>query len=451
MERPVGSEPAARPGEAGCRRRVVVTGMGAVTPLGIGVDALWEGICAGRSGVGPITRFDASAFPCRIAAEVRDFDPERWLPRKDARRMDRFAQFAVVTALMAMEAARLRLDEVDRDRVGVVMGTGIGGMETLIEQSHVLATRGPDRVSPYFVPMMIANMASAQVSIVMGARGLNVTTVTACASSANAIGDAYRAIQRGEADVVFAGGTEAAVVPLAMAGFCAMKAMSVRNDEPERACRPFDAGRDGFVLGEGGGCLVLEELGLARARGAPILAEIVGYGMTSDAYHVVHPAPGGTGQAGAMRRALAEAGLRPEDVDYVNAHATSTPVGDREEVGAIKAVFGEHAYRMPVSSTKSMTGHLLGAAGVVELIICIQAMRTGIIPPTINYEEPDPECDLDVVPNRARPGEVRVALSNSFGFGGHNVSLIARKWEETRTTERAGTGRGLGVAPEPRT
>lgn len=409
-------------------RRVVVTGMGAVTPLGCGVDALWRALMEGRCGIGPVTRFDASAFPCRIAAEVKDFDPEQWLPRKEARRMDRFAQFAVVTALMAVEDARLSLRDLDPDRVGVVFGTGIGGMETLIEQSHILATRGPERVSPFFVPMMIANMASAQVSIVTGARAANVTTVTACSSSANAVGDAFRAIQRGEADVMFAGGSEAAVVPLAMAGFCAMKAMSVRNEEPERSCRPFDADRDGFVLGEGGGCLVLESLDLALARGAPIRAELVGYGMSADAYHVVHPRPGGAGQSASMRRALEEAGLRPEDVDYINAHATSTPVGDREEVGAIKAVFGEHAARLPVSSTKSMTGHLLGAAGAVEAIICVRVLETGMLPPTINYERADPECDLDCVPNRARPARVDVALSNSFGFGGHNVSLVARRW-----------------------
>jgi 3-oxoacyl-[acyl-carrier-protein] synthase II len=410
-------------------RRVVVTGMGAITPLGTGVDALWQAVCEGRSGVGPVTRFDASAFPCRIAAEVKGFDPERWLPRKEARRMDRFAQFAVVTALMAAADAGLDLQRLDAERTGVIMGTGIGGMETLIEQSHILATKGPDRVSPFFVPMMIANMASAQVSIVTGARGPNITTVTACSSSANAVGDAFRTIQRGAADVMFAGGAEAAVVPLAMAGFCAMKAMSVRNDEPARACRPFDADRDGFVLGEGGGCLVLEALDSALARGARIQAEIIGYGMTADAYHVVHPAPGGVGQSGAMRQALEEGGLAPEDVDYINAHATSTPVGDQEEVGAIRTVFGPHADRLPVSSTKSMTGHLLGAAGAVELILCIRALLTGVIPPTINYERPDPACDLDCVPNRARAATLDVAISNSFGFGGHNVTLAVRRWD----------------------
>jgi 3-oxoacyl-[acyl-carrier-protein] synthase II len=412
------------------RRRVVVTGIGAVTPLGTGCDRLWEGIRAGRSGVGPITRFDASAFPCRIAAEVRDFNPEDFLPRKEARRMDRFAQFAVATAVMAGEDAGLRWGDLDPERVGAIMGTGIGGMETLLEQTEVLRLRGPDRVSPFLVPMMIANMASAQVSILTGARGPNITTVTACSSSANAVGEAYRAIQRGEVDVVITGGSEAAVLPLAMAGFCAMKAMSTRNDEPERASRPFDAGRDGFVLGEGAGALVLEELEFAKKRGARIRAEIVGYGVTSDAYDVVRPAPGGIGQIRCMQRALEDAGLRPEDVDYVNAHATSTPVGDREETAAIKAVFGEHARRLPVSSTKSMTGHLLGAAGAVELIICILALQEGMLPPTINYEQPDPECDLDCVPNVPRPARAKVAMSNSFGFGGHNVSLLVRRWEE---------------------
>jgi len=410
-------------------RRVVITGIGAVTPLGLHVDELWQGILAGRSGIGSITRFDASAYPCRIAAEVKDFSPDPWLPRKESRRMDRFAQFSVACALMAGEDAGVVWSDMDLDRVGVVMGTGIGGMETLIEQSGILAERGPDRVSPFFVPMMIANMASAQVSIVTGARGPNITTVTACSSSANAVGDAFRTIQRGDADMMITGGSESALLPLAIAGFCAMRAMSTRNDEPARACRPFDAGRDGFVLGEGGGALILEELESARRRGARIRAELVGYGLSADAYDVVRPAPGGVGQILAMRRAMADASLGPEDIGYINAHATSTPVGDREEIHAIRAVFGDHARRMPVSSTKSMTGHLLGAAGAVELIICVRALESGVLPPTINYEQPDPECDVDCVPNAARPVAVDVALSNSFGFGGHNVSLIARRWE----------------------
>lgn len=410
-------------------RRVVITGIGAVTPLGLTADDLWRGVAAGRSGIGPVSRFDASAYPCRIAAEVAEFSPDPWLPRKDSRRMDRFSQFAVACALMAGQDAGVTWSACDLDRVGVIMGTGIGGMATLIEQSTILAERGPDRVSPFFVPMMIANMASAQVSIVTGARGPNVTTVTACSSSANAVGDAFRAIQRGDADMMITGGSEAALLPLAMAGFCAMRAMSTRNEEPARACRPFDAQRDGFVLGEGGGALILEELESARRRGATIRAELIGYGLSADAYDFVRPAPGGVGQIRAMRHALQDAGLQPAEVGYINAHATSTPVGDREEVQAIHAVFGDQAPAVPVSSTKSMTGHLLGAAGAVELIICVRVLQEGLLPPTINYEHPDPECALDCVPNVARPAPVSIALSNSFGFGGHNVSLIARRWE----------------------
>ncbi len=409
-------------------RRVVITGIGAITPLGY-TDQLWAALMAGRSGIGPITRFDASAYPCRIAAEVRDFSPDPWLPRKESRRMDRFAQFAVACALMASADAGVMWPEMDLDRVGVIMGTGIGGMGTLVEQSAILAERGPDRVSPFFVPMMIANMASAQVSIITGARGPNITTVTACSSSANAIGDAFRTIQRGDADMMVTGGSEAALLPLSIAGFCAMRAMSTRNEAPARACRPFDANRDGFVLGEGGGALILEELESACRRGARIRAELLGYGLSADAYDVVRPAPGGAGQILAMQRALQDAGLRPDAVGYVNAHATSTPVGDREEIQAIRAVFGPYAAELPVSSTKSMTGHLLGAAGAVELIICVRALESGVLPPTINYEQADPECEVDCVPNVARAQAVAVALSNSFGFGGHNVSLIARRWE----------------------
>lgn len=411
------------------KRRVVITGMGAITPMGIGVEALWAGVSSGRCAIGPVTRFDATAYPCRIAAEVRDFEPERWIPRKEVRHMDRYTQFAVASMWTALADAGLQRETLDPDRTGVIVGTGIGGIETLTDQAQVLATKGPDRVSPFFVPMMIANMASAQIAILLGARGPNEATVTACSSSANAIGDAMRLIQRGDADVMVSGGSEAAVVPLAMAGFCSMKAMSVRNDEPLRSCRPFDAGRDGFVLGEGGGCLVLEDRDCAIRRGARIHAELVGYGMSADAYHMVQPAPGGAGQILAMRRALQDAGLEPEAIDYVNAHATATPVGDREETTAVKAVFGPHARKMPISSTKSMTGHLLGAAGVVELIISVRALEEGLLPPTINYEVPDPECDLDYVPNKARPANARRALSNSFGFGGHNVSLVIARPE----------------------
>lgn len=411
------------------RQRVVVTGMGLITPVGTGVEAFWASLREGRSGVRAITRFDASPFPTRIAAQVDDFDPLRYMDRRDARRMDRFVQMALAAARMALEDANLRLEDCDRDQVGITMGTGIGGIHTLVEQMGVMAEKGPDRVSPFFIPMMIANMAGGQLAIALAARGPNTTHVTACAASANAIGDAFRILQRGEAQVMLTGGSEGCLVPIALAGFCAMKALSERNDEPARASRPFDAQRDGFVMGEGAGVLVLEALPFALARGARILAEVVGYGMTGDAYHITAPPPDGNGGARAMRRALADAGLEPADVDYINAHGTATPQGDAAETAAIRAVFGEHAYRIPVSSTKSMTGHLLGAAGVVELAACILAIRDGVVPPTINYEYPDPECDLDYVPNRARPHPVRVALSNSFGFGGQNATLIVKRYE----------------------
>lgn len=411
------------------RQRVVVTGMGLVTPVGTGVEAFWASLREGRSGVRAITRFDASRFPTRIAAQVDDFDPLRYMDRRDARRMDRFVQMALAAARMALEDANLRLEDCDRDQVGITMGTGIGGIHTLVEQMGVMAEKGPDRVSPFFIPMMIANMAGGQLAISLDARGPNTTHVTACAASANAIGDAFRILQRGEAQVMLTGGSEGCLVPIALAGFCSMKALSERNDEPARASRPFDAQRDGFVMGEGAGVLVLEALPFALARGARILAEVVGYGMTGDAYHITAPPPDGNGGARAMRRALADAGLEPADVDYINAHGTATPQGDAAETAAIRAVFGEHAYRIPVSSTKSMTGHLLGAAGVVELATCILAIRDGVVPPTINYEYPDPECDLDYVPNRARPHPVRVALSNSFGFGGQNATLIVKRYE----------------------
>jgi 3-oxoacyl-[acyl-carrier-protein] synthase II len=407
--------------------RVVITGMGAVTPVGVGIESFWEALVEGRSGVRPLRSFDAAAYPSRIGAEVPDFEPTRWLERKEARRMDRFAQFAAVATLMAIEDAGLDLARCDRDRVGVVMGTGIGGMTTFDEQFRVLIEKGPDRVSPFFVPMMIANMAAGQISILTGARGPNTTLVTACASSANAVGEAFRIIQRGEADAMLTGGSEAAFVPLTFAGFCAMKALSTRNDDPAGASRPFDAGRDGFVLGEGGGALVLESLEHARARGARVYAELCGYGMSADAHHITAPAPGGEGAVRAMRKCLGDAGLAPEDVDYINAHATSTPQGDREEAAAIRTVFGAHAARLAVSSTKSMTGHLLGAAGAVELIASVLAVHRGVLPPTINYETPDPECDLDCVPNTARRASVRAALSNSFGFGGQNACLLVRR------------------------
>ncbi|HEY8394930.1 MAG TPA: beta-ketoacyl-ACP synthase II [Thermaerobacter sp.] len=411
------------------RHRVVITGVGAVTPLGVGVDTLWEGVLAGRSGIRRITRFDPSPFPSQIAGEVPDFDPTAFIDRKDARRMDRFTQFAVASVAMALRDARLDLDDVDRDRVGVTMGTGIGGIETFVEQAAVMAARGPDRVSPFFIPMMIANMAAGQVAIRFGARGPNSTLVTACAASAHAVGEAFRILQRGEADVMITGGAEASIVPLGLAGFCAMKALSTRNDDPAGASRPFDRGRDGFVMAEGAGALILETLDHARRRGAPVYAEIVGYATTADAHHITQPAPGGEGGARAMQAAMADAGIRPEQVDYINAHGTSTPQGDVAETQAIKRVFGEHAYRLAVSSTKSMTGHLLGAAGAVETILTALALRDGVLPPTINLEEPDPECDLDYVPNRARRRPITYALSNSFGFGGQNACLVLRRYE----------------------
>ncbi|HLS91505.1 MAG TPA: beta-ketoacyl-ACP synthase II [Limnochordia bacterium] len=409
-------------------RRVVVTGMGAISPLGIGVDALWEGLIQGRSGVGPITSFDASRFSTRIAAEVKDFDPTDFMDRKDARRMDRFAQFAVAGARMALEDASIS-DNVDWERVGVLIGSGIGGIHTFEEQCRNLFEKGPDRVSPFFVPMMIPDIASGQVSIMIGAKGHNACTVTACASGSHSIGDAFKVIQRGQADIMVTGGTEAAVSPLSMAGFCAARTLSTRNDEPERASRPFDKDRDGFVLGEGAGILILEELEHAKARGARIYAELIGYASTGDAYHITAPAPEGDGARRAMLAALKDAGVDPSEVEYINAHGTSTEYNDKFETMAIKGVFQEHAYRIPISSTKSMTGHLLGAAGGIEAIAVCKTLYEQIIPPTINYETPDPECDLDYVPNKARKQPVRVAISNSFGFGGHNAVLVFRRYE----------------------
>jgi len=407
------------------RRRVVVTGMGAVTPVGCTVEAMWDALVHGRSGVGPVTHFDASRHSSRIAAEVKDFDPLQYLSEKEVDRNDPFVQFAVGAALDAVKDAGLVIDESNADRVGVLVGSGIGGTKTWEEQNAILVERGPSRVSPFFVPMLIADMASGQVSILTGARGPNLAVVTACATGSHAIGDAAEIIRRGDADVMIAGGTEAAVRPLAMAGFCSMRALSTRNDEPERASRPFDRERDGFVIGEGAGCVVLEEYEHARRRGARIYGEVLGYGLSGDAYHITQPAPGGHGAQKCMRMALEDAGLPPDAVNYINAHGTSTPPNDRIETEAIKAVFGgDLAYRIPVSSTKSMTGHLLGAAGAVEAIVCLKAIETGILPPTINYEFPDPDCDLDYVPNEAREAKVSVALSNSFGFGGHNATLV---------------------------
>jgi len=405
-----------------------VTGLGAVTPLGTGVGAFWDGLVNGRSGIARITRFDASDMDSRIAGEVRDFEAEAFIDRKEARRMDRFVHFAVAAARMAVDDAGLDPTKEDPERFGVFIGSGIGGMETLTDQFETLRTKGPRRVSPFFVPMMIGNMAAGHVSILFGAKGPNLTIVTACASGSNAIGEAARAVRHGQVDLAVAGGTEAAIVRLAIGGFCVMKALSTRNDEPERASRPFDKDRDGFVMGEGAGMVILESLEHALARGARIRAEFAGYGLTSDAYHMVEPAPEGDGGRRSMLAALRDAGLRPEDVDYINAHGTSTPKGDIGETQAIKAVFGPHARRVAVSSTKSMTGHLLGAAGAVEFVACVKALEEGVIPPTINLERPDPECDLDYVPNQARRVPIQVAMSNSFGFGGQNATLVVKKY-----------------------
>ncbi len=418
------------PDLVGSGRRVVITGMGVVTPLGCTLDEFWRNITAGRSGVGPITSFDASAYTTRIAAEIRDFDPLRYMGPKEAQRMDRFAQFAVAATRCALEDSGFTVNDENADRVGVLIGSGIGGIQTLEKQYDVLRSKGPSRISPFFIPMLISDMASGQVSILFGAKGPNSTVVTACATGTHAIGDAYHIIRRGDADVMICGGTEAPMCELGLGGFCAARALSTRNDEPERASRPFDADRDGFVMGEGAGVLILEALEHAQARKARIHAEVIGYGLTGDAYHITAPAPGGEGAARAMAMALRTGRVAPEDVDYINAHGTSTQANDPMETAAIKTVFGEHAYKVAVSSTKSMIGHLLGAAGAVEAIVCVLAIKTSTIPPTINLDRPDPECDLDYTPNKAVTRTVRVALSNSFGFGGHNATLLLKEYSE---------------------
>ncbi len=410
------------------QKRVVVTGLGIISPVGTGLEQFWTSLTGGVSGIRRITRFDATNFSTQIAGEVVDFDPAEYMDKKEARRMDRFTQFAVAASGMAIEDANLDLETADRDRIGVILGSGIGGIETLENQARVLAEKGPSRVSPIFVPMIISNMGAGQVAISYGLRGPNSTSVSACASSSNAIGDAFKMLQWGYADVMVTGGMEAPITPLAMAGFCTMKAMSSRNEEPEKASSPFDARRDGFVAGEGAAILILESLEHAQKRGARIYAEIVGYGSSCDAYHMVAPDPEGNGAVNSMKAALKDAGAAPESVDYINAHATSTPLGDKAETLAIKKLFGEHAPKIAVSSTKSMTGHLLGAAGGLEAIASILAIQRGVIPPTINYEQPDPDCDLDFVPNVARKAKVRFALSNSFGFGGHNATLAFKEY-----------------------
>jgi 3-oxoacyl-[acyl-carrier-protein] synthase II len=410
------------------QRRVVVTGLGAVTPLGNTVPAFWSKVVAGTNGVGPITIFDASKMPTRFAAEVRDFDAAEFVGKKDARKMDRFTQFAMVAAQQAVADSGLRITDENRDDIGCVMGSGIGGIMTLEQQHKILLTQGPDRLSPFFIPMMIGNIAPGMISIALNIHGPTMTTTSACASSNNAIGDAFRLIQYGEAEVMICGGSEAPVSATAVGGFCAMRALSTRNDSPETASRPFDKERDGFVIGEGGGAVVLEELGAAKARGAKIYGEIIGYGQSSDAYHMVAPDPDARGVKLAMIRALRDADIRPDQVDYVNAHATSTGLGDASETQAIKAVFGDSAKTLPVSSNKSMFGHALGAAGALEGICTVLTIRDGVIPPTINYKTFDPECDLDCVPNVARKAHVDVAISNSFGFGGHNAVLVFKKY-----------------------
>ncbi|MCM3763126.1 beta-ketoacyl-ACP synthase II [Alkalihalobacillus oceani] len=410
------------------KKRVVITGLGAVTPLGVDAATTWKRAVEGQSGIGLLTRVNAEEFPMKVAAEINDFDPGAFIDKKEARKMDRFTQFAVAASLMALKDANLEITEEIAPRVGVWIGSGIGGMETYEQNFRQFLEKGHRRVSPFFVPMMIPDMASGQVSITTGAKGINSCSVTACASGTNSIGDAFKVIQRGDADVMITGGSEAPITNMAVAGFCSAKAIST-NEDPATASRPFDADRDGFVMGEGAGILILESLESAEKRGATIYAEIVGYGATGDAYHVTAPAPEGEGGARAMSQAIADAGLEPADIDYVNAHGTSTPYNDKFETMALKKVFGEHAYKLAVSSTKSMTGHLLGAAGAVEAIFSVKALQEGIIPPTINYVNPDPDCDLDYVPNEARHAELRAVLSNSLGFGGHNATLIFKKYE----------------------
>lgn len=411
-------------------RRVVITGMGAVTPIGNNVEAFWQGIKAGKCGVDKVTHFDASEFKTQIAGEVKDFDPTEFIEKKEARKMDRYTQLAFVAASEAVASSGLDMEKEDPWRVGVITGSGIGGINTLEEQHKALLDRGPGRVSPFFIPMMIGNMGAAQIAIKFGARGINENIITACASSTNAIGDAYRHIQYGTNDVIIAGGAEAAVSPLSFAGFCSMKAMSTRNDDPQTASRPFDAERDGFVLSEGAGFVILEELEHAKKRGANIICELVGYGATDDAYHITSPIPGGEGGAKAMEFAIKDAGIEPGDITYINAHGTSTKYNDHFETQAIKSVFGGAAKDVMVSSTKSMTGHLLGAAGGVEAIICSLAIKEGYVPATINYQNPDPDCDLDIVPNEGRELEVKYAMSNSLGFGGHNATIVMKKYED---------------------
>ncbi|MFN4111129.1 MAG: beta-ketoacyl-ACP synthase II [Ignavibacteria bacterium] len=411
-------------------KRVVVTGIGAVSPIGLNINEFWDSLIKGKSGANFITRFDASNFDTKFACEVKNFDPLQYFDKKSVQRLDLFTQFALVSTDEAIQNSQLKLDKIDKNRVGIVFGSGIGGMWTWHHQSEIVFRGGgPQRISPFFVPMMISDIAAGQISIKYGFKGLNYATTSACATSAHAIALGAIHIQRGDADVVVVGGSEASICPMGIGGFNAMKALSTRNDAPEKASRPFDKNRDGFVMGEGSATLILEDYDFAVKRSAPILAELVGIGLTADAYHITAPAPGGEGAVRSMKLCIEDAGIKPEDVDYINAHGTSTPYNDKNETEAIKTLFGDHAYKLVVSSTKSMTGHLLGAAGAIEAVVTVLTLMNNIIPPTINYEEPDPECDLNYAPNKAVEKEVNYAISNAFGFGGHNVSLLFKKYQ----------------------
>ena len=410
-------------------RRVVITGVGTLNPVGIGKEETWKAVCEGKSGIDYISKFDASGFRSQIAGEVKGFKPENFLEKKEIKRTDIFVQYALAATKMALEDAGFSVENGNADRVGVIIGTGFGGLVTLEKNHKILLEKGPEKISPFLIPMMIANMAPGQIAIYCGAKGPNTCVVTACASGTHAIGEAFKVIQQGYADAMICGGTEATITPLMLSGFCNMKAITAKNDEPQKASRPFDKDRDGFIIAEGAGIIILEELEMAKKRGADIYCEVTGYGLNGDAYHITAPAPGGEGAAQCMKMALEDAKIAPDEVDYINAHGTSTPFNDLSETIAIKKVFNEHSKRLMVSSTKSMTGHLLGAAGGVEAILTALTLKTGIIPPTINYETPDPECDLDYVPNKAREKKIKYALSNSFGFGGTNATLVFKKFE----------------------
>ena len=409
-------------------RRVVITGLGLVIPTGIGVEVAWKNVCEGKSGIGSLTRFEPNGFETKIAGQVKEFNPELYIEKKEIKKMDLFIQYALAATRESLADAQLEITPQNCEQIGVIVGTGLGGLPSIEKYHQILLEKGPGRITPFFIPMLIANLASGQIAIHFGAKGPNTCLVTACATGAHCIGDAFRAIVYGDAEAVIAGGTEANITPLTIGGFNAMKALSTRNEEPEKACRPFEKNRDGFVVAEGAGILILEELKFALRRGAKIYAELVGYGYTGDAYHITAPPPDGDGAARCMRMAIKDARLRPEDIDYINAHGTSTPLNDMTETLAIKRVFGERAKKIPISATKSMTGHLLGAAGSTEAIFTVLSIRDGILPPTINYEEPDPECDLDYVPNIARRESLTVAMSNAFGFGGTNATLVFKKF-----------------------